>query len=361
MQELQNTAYQTEELSAFRSETAAEVHAAIAALNRERFEVRAQLAAVDKYAAPAALDALDTAASEEIITRLAPLIPAARDEESARRLDVIVYRMMLAHAAHEMPIYERAAQRVQQIAARLAAKTAIPEVAAQTAMLAELRTSAFWQHADLPQLDRIRCDLRGLMQYLRAEIRTKEINISDEVISAEVGTRLTKSTALEGYYARANRYVQENAHHPLLTKLRNNIPLSKGEWEKLEQIFWEEVGSEREYVDMLRQKKAVDASRPPQDTLGTFIRSLTGLSEEAARTAFSEFLDTTLYNEEQIALIRQIMEWVMQNGTMDVAELGKPVNFGGAKFWEVFQGLTYTEKIRGILERIKKNAAWTAA
>ena len=96
LQELQNAAYQTKELSAFRAEIAAEVHAAIAALNKERFEGRAQLAAVDKYAAPAALEVLDTAASEEIIARLAPLIPATGDDESARRLDVIVYRMLHA-------------------------------------------------------------------------------------------------------------------------------------------------------------------------------------------------------------------------------------------------------------------------
>jgi len=55
------------------------------------------------------------------------------------------------------------------------------------------------------------------------------------------------------------------------------------------------------------------------------------------------------------------MEWVMKNGTMKGAELGNAKNFGGAKIWEVFQGLEHTEKIRSILERIKKNAAWAAA
>lgn len=248
-----------------------------------------------------------------------------------------------------------------EIAARLERKMSPSPVKAQAAMLAEIRTPAFWTRATLPQIDRIRRDLRGLMQYLHEDIRTREINISDEIISAEVGMRLTKSTALDCYRERANRYVHEHEHHPLLTKLRNNIPLSAAEWEEMERIFWEEVGSAAEYVEMLRRKQTTDAARPPQDTLGTFVRSLTGLSEEAARAAFSEFLDTALYNEEQIALIHNIMEWVMKNGTMDVAELGKPINFGGAKIWEVFQGLEHTEKIRSILERIKKNAAWAAA
>ena len=47
----------------------------------------------------------------------------------------------------------------------------------------------------------------------------------------------------------------------------------------------------------------------------------------------------------------------MKNGTMKVAELGNAKNFGEAKIWEIFQGLEHTEKIRSILERIKKNAA----
>ena len=48
MQELQASAYQTEPFPAFRAALAAEVHDAIAALNRARFEVRAQRAAVEK-------------------------------------------------------------------------------------------------------------------------------------------------------------------------------------------------------------------------------------------------------------------------------------------------------------------------
>ena len=51
----------------------------------------------------------------------------------------------------------------------------------------------------------------------------------------------------------------------------------------------------------------------------------------------------------------------MKNGTMEIAELGNAKNFGGVKIWEVFQGLEHTEKIRSVLERIKKNAAWAAA
>ena len=360
MQELQASAYQTELFPAFRAALAKEVHDAITALNRARFEVRAQRAAVEKYAAPAALEALDIGSSEEIITCLAPLIPAAGDDESARRLDVILYRMMLAHASHETPAYERSAKMVQNIAVRLDGKMAIPQVKAQAAMLAEIRTPTFWKHVNLPQIDRIRRDLRGLMQYLRTEIRTKEINITDEIISEQIGTRLTKSTALEGYYERANRYVKENESHPLLTKLRNNIPLSQEEWAALEHIFWDEIGTKDEYNNMVRSEMNADSAPPA--SLGTFVRSLTGLSAEAACTAFSEFLDTALYNEEQIALIRSIMEWVMKNGTMEVEELKNVKNFGGAKIVEVFHGNTKTlQAIARVLSDIKTNAAPTAA
>jgi len=109
-------------------------------------------------------------------------------------------------------------------------------------------------------------------------------------------------------------------------------------------------------------QRPADAARPPQDTLGTFVRSLTGLSEEAARAAFSEFLDTALYNEEQIALIHNIMEWVMKNGTMEIAELGNAKNFGGAKIVEVFHGNAKTlQAIARVLSNIQTNATPTAA
>ncbi len=77
-----------------------------------------------------------------------------------------------------------------------------------------------------------------------------------------------------------------------------------------------------EYNTMMRRKQTADAARPPQDTLGTFVRSLTGLSEEAARAAFAEFLDTALYNEEQIAL--RVVVARMLLGQVDV-HIGAPI------------------------------------
>ena len=59
----------------------------------------------------------------------------------------------------------------------------------------------------------------------------------------------------------------------------------------LEEIFWHEVGSQEEYRKMLPEET--------QDMpLGKFVRSLTGLTQEAAQKAFSAFLDESVYSEE---------------------------------------------------------------
>ncbi len=332
IEELQKAEYQTEELQAFRAALAGEVSAAIGALN-----------------------ALDITAAEEIIARLAPLIPPTEGDEGARRLDVILYRMMLARAAHETASYDGAAKTVMKIAARLMEKSGIPAVHAAADMLKEIRTAAFWTHADLPAIERIRAELRALMLYLRTEIHTKVINITDEVLSTEVGVRLTKNTALEGYYERANRYVRENENVPALQKLRNNVPLAVEDWAELQRIFWEEVGSAAEF------RVFVPGGVQEEDHLGTFVRSLTGLSEDAARAAFSDFLDTTLYTEEQIAFVRQIMEWVMKNGTMNEKELGNDQNFGGVSIFKVFHDNKTLAAIAHILKRINANAKQAAA
>ena len=355
IEELQKPAYQTEELQSFRTALAGEISAAIGALNPDLFAVRQQLAAVQKYGAPAALNALDITAAEEIIARLAPLIPPTEGDEGARRLDVILYRMMLARAAHETASYDGAAKTVMKIAARLMEKSGIPAVHAAADMLKEIRTAAFWTHADLPAIERIRAELRALMQYLRTEIHTKVINITDEVLSTEVGMRLTKSTALDGYYERANRYVRENENVPALQKLRNNIPLAAEDWAELQRIFWEEVGSAAEF------RVFVPGGVQEEDHLGTFVRSLTGLSEDAARAAFSDFLDTALYTEEQIAFVRQIMEWVMKNGTMNEKELGNDQNFGGVSIFKVFHDNKTLAAIAHVLKRINANAKQAAA
>lgn len=324
----------------------------IAALNPQQFQVRQNLSYVHKYSDNSAFQSLEVVEAEHIISHLAGLIPPIDEDETARRLDVLMYRMILAKAEGDDQTCNSITKQVQKIAASLSQKGTIPEVIAAKDTLAAIQTDAFWQTAALTDIDQIREEIRGLMRFLKREMKTKVINITDAVLFEREGERFTAESNIESYYERASRYVTENEDNPALHKLKNNIPLSPEDWSELEGIFWHEVGTKEEY-------EKLTADKIP---LGKFVRSLTGLSHEAAHTAFSEFLDTGVYTEAQIHFVHCVMDWIITYGTLGKEDMRDPEFAGGSDIVEVFgDHIVDFQKIMAVIDGINTNAMPLAA
>ena len=353
MKELQAMEYQQPDLMEYRNELVDEATGAISSLNRAQFQVRQNLEYVEKFSNKKAFDCLEVITSEELAYHIAPLIPAVNEDESAKRLDVIMYRMMLSRAQHDDKIFDRYSKQIRLIAVKLSQKATIPDVMKAKNTLTAIMTEEFWQDAGIMKIEGIRKELRGLMQYLKKEMKLKEINITDAVIFEREGERLGMDNTLDDYYERASRYVKENENNPILLKLKNNLPLDDSDISVLEEIFWHEVGSREEYRKMLREETR-------DMPLGKFVRRLTGLTREAAQKAFSSFLDESVYNEEQIGLVKYIMDWLVQNGTMDRQDLGDSGNLGGLSIGEVFEP-EMIKNILAVIDSINTNAAPKAA
>lgn len=352
IRELQDLKYQTEELIPFRQGLVEELSSSIAVLNTQQFQVRQNLSYVDKYSQSAAFQTLELVEAENVISHLARLIPPVDEDEAARRLDVLMYRRILAKAQEKDQTYNNIASKVQKIAASLSQKGTIPEVIAAKNTLTAIRTDAFWQTATLTEIDRIREELRGLMHFLKREMKTKVINITDAVLFEREGERFTTENNLEGYYERAARYVTENEGKPAFHKLKNNIPLSSEDWSDLEDIFWHEVGTAEEY------RKATADDFP----LGKFVCSLTGLSSEAAHTAFSEFLDTGVYTEAQVHFVHCIMDWIINYGTLALEDMSDPEFASGVDVVDIFgDNIADFPKIKVVIASINANAMPMAA
>lgn len=353
MKELQAMEYQQSDLIGYRKELVDEAVEAISALNPLQFQVRQNLEYVEKFSSIKAFECLEVISSEELVHNIAPLIPAVNEDESAKRLDVIMYRMMLSRAQHDDKAFDRYSRQIRLIAVKLSQKATIPDVMKAKDTLTAISTEEFWQNASIMNTESIRKELRGLMQYLKKEMKLKEINITDAVIFEREGERLGTDNTLDDYYERASRYVKKNENTPVLVKLKNNLPLDDSDISTLEEIFWHEVGSQEEYRKMLPEET--------QDMpLGKFVRSLTGLTQEAAQKAFSAFLDESVYNEAQIGLVKCIMDWLVQNGTMDRQDLSDSENLGGLSIGEVFEP-NMIKNILAVIDGINTNAAPKAA
>ncbi len=306
---------------------------------------------MEKYSDFNAFQYIGVVESADIISHLAGLVPATDDDETARRLDALMYKLAIAYVTGDENAQRPIINRIKTIARNLEPKATIPQVLERREMIRKVQQDAFWTSATLLDIEEVRQQLRDLMQYLKKEMRAKIINVTDSVLLEKEGERFTEDPAMEGYYQRAERYVKENESKPAIQKLKNNETLSTSDWDDLEKVFWHEVGTEKEYDAIANGV-----------SLGRFIRGITGLSHEAALTAFSEFLDNQLFTEQQITFVRHIIEWITLWGTLTPEDMKEDEFAGGVDIFEIFDdNLDAFHRIRGVIETINTNAMRSAA
>jgi type I restriction enzyme R subunit len=343
---LQDARFDTEECSSFRAGLVDNLVAQVSSLQKDRFDVRAELRYVDLYSQKSAYQALSIVDAETIIEHLANLVPASQDDESARRFDILMYRFMLAHFTSDDSTKRVVMNKVKGIAVALQSKFSIPDVKAQKETIQKVQQDDFWQHGNIVDWEDARQKLRDLLYCLKKEYKMKVIYISDEVIFEREGQPNTPDKTFESYYARAQRYVTDNINKISIRKLRDNEPLTDDEWAELERIFWSELGSREEYD--------IEVNKMP---LGRFLRTLTHLSPDAVNAAFSEFLNHQLYSEEQIQLVNAIIGWLTQNGTLLSDDLLDDENFGGLSIADVFRdNMSKLKPIQEFIYSFNRNA-----
>ena len=91
--------------------------------------------------------------------------------------------------------------------------------------------------------------------------------------------------------------------------------------------------------------------------LGEFVREIVGLDMNAAKAAFSKFLDNVNLDSRQIYFVNQIVEYIVQNGVMkDLSVLQEPPFTDKGSIVEVFSDMSVWLGIRNIIEVVNSNA-----
>lgn len=132
-----------------------------------------------------------------------------------------------------------------------------------------------------------------------------------------------------------------------IAKLKNNVPLTAEDIKELENILWSELGTQEEY-------EAEYGKKP----LGEFVREIVGLDMNAAKEAFSAYLEDTSLDSRQIYFVNQIVEYIVHNGTMkDLSVLQEPPFTDMGRIVEVFTDGSVWLGIKKIIDQINANAA----
>lgn len=341
---LQDLDYQTEELITFRRRLVEEMAAKVRELNRDNFAVKQHLRFVEQYNDERTYDILTEEKLNQLRAELTPLILPDEDEASAVRFDALLYGIELAYLADKT--YTRAKKDLVKRVAGIAVVANIPEIAAQSELIENILHGTYLERAGIHEFEYIRQNLRDLMKYIPRGSAVYTTNFTDEILSTEWTEADLENDDLKNYKAKAEFYIRKNQDAPAIAKLRSNLPLGESDVQELEQILWSEVGTKEDYEAEYGQKP-----------LGELVREIVGLDMNAAKAAFSRYLNDTNLDARQIYFVNQIVEYIVHNGMLrDLRVLQGPPFDRQGSLGEVFQDFSLWQGIRQVIDQINANA-----
>ncbi len=341
---LQDLAYQTPELIEFRKALVEDMVRKVQELNRENFAVRQHLKYVELYASPDNYNSLSYEDTLLIGQELAPLIEPEQDDPKALRFDALIYGIELAYLAGSR--YNRARSDLLKKVNAVAGVANIPEIMMQAELIDRILHTDYLDNAGINEFEYIRENLRNLIKYIPRRDIVYYTDFDDEVLSTQWHMSEPESEYLKSYRERAEYYVRQHQNEGVIAKLKGNLPLTSEDVASLEKILWSEVGTREDYESQYQGKP-----------LGEFVREIVGLDMNAAKEAFSEFLNDTNLDSRQIYFVNQIVEYIVHNGMMkDLSVLQEPPFTDQGSIVEVFTDLTVWMGIRKVIEQVNANA-----
>ena len=341
---LQDIAWQTEDLIAFRKTLVQDLLEKVRALNRENFAVRQHMKYVEQFSDADRYLTLTYEDTLDMARELAPLVQPDPDDSKALRFDALMYGIELAYLSGRK--YTRARTDLMKMVSAVAEVANIPEIMAQQELIQRILSTDYVENAGINEFEYIRENIRDLIKYIPIGRIKYETNFDDEILSMEWKEPELENDDLKNYKAKAEFYVRQHQDQAVIAKLRSNIPLTESDVADLERILWSEVGTREDYE---REIGAIP--------LGEFVRSIVGMDMAAAKAAFAEYLDATRLDSRQIYFVNQIVEYIVHNGLLkDMSVLQEPPFTDQGSIVDIFADLSVWLGIKKVIDQVNANA-----
>lgn len=342
---LQDMQYQTKRLIAYRKALVEHLSEKVKELNRDNFAVRQHLKYVDLYSDTANYQTLTYEDTLLVREELAPLILPDEDEASAVRFDALLYGLELAYLDGKK--HGKARSDLLKKVAAISNVANIPEIMVQAELINKILHTDYLDNAGIDEFEDIRKNLRDLMKYIKKIVYHYDTNFEDDILSIDWRESELDNDDLKNYKAKAEYYVRQHQDNIVIAKLKKNKPMTQADIKELEKILWNDLGTKEEYL-------AEYGDKP----LGEFVREIVGLDMNAAKEAFSEYLEGANLDSRQIYFVNQIVEYIVHNGLMkDFSVLQEPPFTDQGSVVDIFTDLNVWMGIRKVIESINANAA----
>ena len=342
---LQEIAFQTDALKAYRKELVHDLAAQVSALPRDNFAVKQHLHVIDKYQSGDDFNTLTYENTLQIAEHIAPLVSPTSEDISAARFDILIYQIELAMLAQKS--CKRAKNDVIRKATELSKYGTIPAVAREQELIEQIVHNALLERAGISDYEEIRKKLRDLIKFIPENERVRyDTDFTDDILSTEWNESQLDNDDLANYKKKVNYYILQHQDIPAIAKLKGNQPLTPEDVSTLERILWGELGTREQY----------DAQYG-KTPLGELVRSIVGLSQKAANEAFSRFLNNVGLDSQQMYFVRQVVNYIVKNGMMkDLSVLQESPFTDMGSISELFDDVAVFMDLRAVIEHINKNA-----
>jgi type I restriction enzyme R subunit len=334
------------------------LHHQVIGMNLDNFIVRPKRQAVEPFLERTYWDKIDDAKFTELESHVSVLPTEAeafnQDEQPnnlSNRFDNIILTMQLALLEKGM-VPEPSRLRIMEFAQQLEAKSTIPAIQAQLQLIQDIQTHEFWQDIHVVTLEDMRKRLRNLMFALDKD--KKEVvytNFEDDVQDLRNVTDVYQSPTMDlaQYRKKIELYIKDHQDQLTIQKLKRNKPITQADLDVLDGLLLDASGMS----DVEAYRHQILQEKP----LGAFIRQLVGLDLNAAKEAFSSFLDEGIYNAEQNNFVNQVIDHLVHNGVLDMAQIFEPpfTNYHGESAYGFFDEGKVVE-LFGVIRKVNANA-----
>lgn len=313
--------------------------------NRDNFIVKQHLRYLDKYSDEVNYQKITFPDVNIVKEEVSPYIMADGDEPIALRFDALIYGLELAHVAGKND--ERAKRDLIKRAnalSRLIGKH-IDEIDCRKEIIDKVLSDSYVDGAGIIEFEEIRTGLRDIMSFIKSTVQTYDTNFDDDILSTDWHESELENDDLKNYKAKAEFYIKQHQDNIVIAKLKTNKPLTTGDVKALEDILWNEIGTRKDYEGEIGDKP-----------LGEFVREIVGLDMNAAKEAFSEYLNETNYDSRQIYFVNQIVEYVVHNGMIkDMSVLMESPFTDRGSITDIFNASVWMG-IKKVIDQINANA-----
>lgn len=301
---LQDLAYQTDDLVAFRKALIEDITFKVKQLNRDNFSVKQHLKFVDLYSDKKSFEVLTPLDLQQLAEEVAPLVLPYEDEISAVRFDALMYGIELGYIVGNT--YSKGIKDLMGKVRAVSKIGTIPAVKEQKDFINQILNTDYVERATINEFETIREKLRDLIKFIpHSENPIYETDFDDDILSIDWHTSELDNDDLLNYKMKVNYYIRNHMDVPAIAKLHTNQPLSSEDIQSLETILWSELGTKEDYQAEYQDKP-----------LGELVREIVGLDMNSAKQAFSKYLNDVNLDDRQIYFVNQIINYIVQNGMM---------------------------------------------